>query len=75
MTLEENFSNAFYHINSFKRHRALYNMERAKANADKEVLQYHELKMYQFLDNLELALRALQKEHRESGKVVENPKG
>lgn len=67
--MEENFNNAFYHINSFKRHRAFHNMERAKPNANKELLQYHELKMYQFLDNLELTLRALQKENRESGAV------
>lgn len=65
--MEENmFKNAFYHLNSFKRHRSLYNMERSKHSSEQEKLNYHELKMYQFVDNLELALRALQKENRES---------
>jgi len=64
--LEDNFKNAFYHLNSMKRHMALFNIERSKPHSDKEQLQYHELKQHQFLLNLELALRALQKEHRES---------
>lgn len=68
--MEENFNNAFYHINSFKRHRSQHNMERSKPSADKELLQYNELKMYQFIDNLELTIRALQKTYRESGNHV-----
>lgn len=67
VTPEENFKNAFYYINSFKRHRAQYNIERASSVANKEQLQFHELKMYQFIDNLELAMRALQKDNREDG--------
>jgi len=63
---DSNFKNAFYHINSYKRHRALFNIEKAKPDANREQLQYHELKMYQFIDNLELSLRALQRDHRES---------
>lgn len=64
---DQNIKNAFFYINSFKRHRALFNIERAKQDSNKEMLNYHELKMYQFIENLELAIRALNKENRESG--------
>lgn len=67
VTTEELYKNAFYYLNSMKRHRALYNIERASDNSNKDQLQYHELKMYQFTDNLELALRALQSDMRHGG--------
>lgn len=63
MTNQELMSKAFYYINSFKRHRALENIARFDNNREK--VQYHSLKQYQFIDNLELALRAIQKGARE----------
>ena len=49
----------FYHINTFKRHRALTQIKRLE-NQHNEA-NFHELKAYQSLDNLELGLRALKK--------------
>lgn len=63
ITQTELFKNSFYYLNSFKRHRALANMSRLEGNMEKA--NRHELKSYQFIDSLELSLRALQKGHRE----------
>lgn len=57
MTKEDLISEAFYAINSFKRHRALVDI---KTN-DRH---YNELQMYKQIDKLELSLRAIQKEMR-----------
>lgn len=54
---------AFYYLNSFKRHRAL---EQIRKNEGKESeATYNQLKQYQFIDALELALRAIQKSVRD----------
>lgn len=52
-------SQCFYNLNTFKRHRALSCIKKADNKNDEAI--YHELKMYQYFDNLELGLRALQK--------------
>lgn len=57
-------SQCFYYLNTFKRHRALANIKRSEGNISEAIL--NELKMYQFFDNLELGLRALQKSIYES---------
>lgn len=54
---------AFHYLNSFKRHRALHQIKRMDKEHDKA--NYHELKMYQLIDGLELALRAVQRGVRE----------
>jgi hypothetical protein len=59
MTNLELVQQCFYHLNTFKRHRALANIKRNEGEHDKA--NFHELKEYQFLDNLELGLRAIQK--------------
>ena len=63
ITQSDLFKEAFYYVNSFKRHRALATIEKQKGNRDKA--NYHELKQYQFFDQMELALWALQKGHRD----------
>lgn len=57
MTKEDLIKEAFYHLNSFKRHRTLHDMKPDK--------NHHMLKMYQHIDALELAIRAIQKDQRE----------
>lgn len=57
MTKEDLIKEAFHHLNSFKRHRALM-----EVNNDK---RYHELKTYKHIDGLELTMRAIQKDQRE----------
>lgn len=59
MTNEDLIGKCFYYINSFKRHRALAHIRRIEGDSEKAI--YHELKQYQFIDSLELALRAIQK--------------
>jgi hypothetical protein len=63
ITQSELFKEAFYYVNSFKRHRALATIEKQKGNREKQ--NFHTLKQYEFFDQLELALRALQKGHRD----------
>lgn len=63
MTQSELFKQAFYYLNSFKRHRALAKISHQEGNRERR--QYNELKAYEFIDSLELALRALQKGHRD----------
>lgn len=50
---------AFGAINNYKRHRALQEIQ-------PEQKQYHELIRFKMIDKLELALRAINKENRES---------
>jgi uncharacterized protein YnzC (UPF0291/DUF896 family) len=59
MTQEDLLSQCFYYLNSFKRHRALEQIK--KLDGKNQDVQYHQLKQYQFLDSLELGLRAIQK--------------
>lgn len=63
ITQSDLFKEAFYYVNSFKRHRALATIAKQKGDRDKQ--NYHSLKQYEFFDQLELALRALQKGHRD----------
>lgn len=62
MSEQDLIQEAFYLINAFKRHRALEQIERRKGGE----YQYHQLKQYQTLDELELSLRAIQKAWREA---------
>lgn len=55
---------AFYYLNTYKRHRALEQVEIQNNNRDQ--VTYHCLKQYQMIDALELALRAIQKDRREA---------
>lgn len=49
---------AFGALNNYKRHRTLQELQ-------PEQRQYHELIRYKMIDKLELALRAINKDHRE----------
>lgn len=62
MTKEELMKNCFYYLNSFKRHRALALIKRNEGKLQE--CAFDELKMYQFIDSLELGLRAIQKDMR-----------
>lgn len=62
LTREELIQECFAGLNNFKRHRAL--METKTIQADR---QYHELMMFKMIDKIELALRALNREAKESG--------
>jgi hypothetical protein len=53
----------FQYLNSFKRHRALEQVKRKEGQHDQA--NYHELQQYKMIDQLELALRAIQKGQRE----------
>ena len=53
----------FFYLNSFKRHRALAEIKRQEK--DYEKANFHTLKQYQFIDALELGLRAIQKGQRD----------
>ena len=59
MSSLELVNQCFQALNTFKRHRALANIKRAEGKYDEAIL--NELRQYQNFDNLELALRALQK--------------
>ena len=59
VTNQELVSKAFYYLNSYKRHRALEQINRLDGKRD--IANFHQLKQYQFIDSLELALRAIQK--------------
>lgn len=63
VTQQELIQKTFFYLNSYKRHRALAEIKRQEKNYDKA--NYHQLKQYQFIDQLELALRAIQKGQRE----------
>lgn len=62
LTREELISECFAGLNNFKRHRAL--METKNIQTDR---QYHELQMFKMIDKIELAMRALNREAKESG--------
>lgn len=57
MTTQDLFKEAFGYLNSYKRHRAL-------AEVKKTDTQYNELQQYKMIDQLELALRAIQSKYR-----------
>jgi hypothetical protein len=57
MSKEDLIQEAFGAINSFKRHRALVEIKPHDKN-------YHELQMFKMIDKLELSLRAINKEFR-----------
>lgn len=63
MDKHELIQQAFNAINNFKRHRALMEI---KLYQEKP---YHELQMYKMIDQLELALRAINKDIRETENV------
>ena len=63
MTEQDLIQKAFAYLNSYKRHRALSHIKRLEG--DKTGAQFHQLKEYQFIDSLELALRAIQKGARD----------
>jgi hypothetical protein len=62
VTRAELITECFAGLNNFKRHRTL--IETKQNTADK---QYHELQMFKMIDKIELALRAINREERESG--------
>jgi hypothetical protein len=62
--LEIKMKYVFNHLNSFKRNRAL--AEIRKEEGKQEQSQFHELMSFKDIDKLELQLRALQKEIRET---------
>jgi len=61
---------AFKNINAYKRHRVLAESARRDGNTEKAI--YHELKRYQYIDSLELTLRAIQKGLREIDELTED---
>jgi hypothetical protein len=63
MSNQELITQCFYYLNSFKRHRALENIKNHARDRDAAV--FHKLKQYEFIDSLELGLRAIQKGQRE----------
>jgi ribulose 1,5-bisphosphate carboxylase large subunit-like protein len=62
MGTNELIQEAFGYLNSYKRHRALVDIK-------KDDKKYHELQMYKMIDRMELALRAINKEVRETNDV------
>lgn len=62
MSKEELVKEAFKYINSFKRSRALEQLEKEKGNFDN--MNFRKLQQYEMIDKLELSLRAIQKELR-----------
>ena len=56
---QELIKKCFYYLNSFKRHRALEQI--ARFEGDRDQANFHGLKQYQFIDSLELGMRAIQK--------------
>lgn len=65
MTTQDLIQQAFRSIDTFKRHRSLKELE----SYDKR--DFHELRMYKMIDQLELSLRAINKDLRET-KDVDN---
>jgi hypothetical protein len=61
MTRQDLITEAFNKLNSFKRHRAKENIANKEKNRDRA--DYHKLRAYQDIDELELALRAIQREN------------
>lgn len=65
MSTQDLVAEAFTLLNSYKRHRALKDIK-----PDRTEKQYHELQLYKKIDELELALRAIQKSIREQQNTV-----
>lgn len=61
-TQQELIGIAFRAVNAFKRHRALEKIKKKEGDYNKS--QYHSLKQYELFDELELALRAIQRNER-----------
>lgn len=62
---EQNFRNAFNNVNAMKRSYALLTIEKSKQYPSSHVTQQHELNMVQAMLQIELSIRALQREARE----------
>lgn len=60
MNSQELIQQCFYYLNSYKRHRALEQIRKSDGGSGQDI-QYHQLKQFQFIDSLELGLRAIQK--------------
>lgn len=60
MTTQDLIQQAFRSIDTFKRHRSLKELE------GYEKRDFHEVRMYRMIDQLELSLRAISKDLRES---------
>ena len=63
---EHNFKNAFNNINALKRSYSLLTLERNKQYPNSTYLNKYELEMVQAMLQLELSLRALQREARDA---------
>lgn len=72
ITQENNFKTAFYNINALKRSYALLTAEKNKNYPNSTYLIKHELELVQAMLQIELSIRALQREARESGYVDNN---
>ena len=72
MTEQDLVTKAFSYLNAYKRHRALTQINRLEGNRDQA--NFHELKQYQFIDSLELSLRAIQKGLRDMKELEEETK-
>jgi len=62
MTTPDLMKEAFDNLNGFKRSRALEQVEREKGHINNA--SGHKLRQYEYIDKLELSLRAIQKEIR-----------
>jgi hypothetical protein len=61
--LEGLIKDAFKHLNTFKRFRAMH--DTATTKGDMRAAEELELKMYKSIDQLELSIRGIQRENRE----------
>lgn len=66
MSKEELITEAFGNLNAFKRARALEQIERQKGNHERAAM--YKLRQYEYIDKLELGLRAIQRETRNQTK-------
>lgn len=62
MSTQDLISEAFTLLNAYKRHRALADIKQTR-----EEKNFHDLMKYKKIDELELALRGIQKEIRNQG--------
>lgn len=62
MTTPDLMKEAFDNLNGFKRSRALEQVERERGHVNNAA--GHKLRQYEYVDKLELSLRAIQKELR-----------
>lgn len=70
MTERDLIKESFMYLNSYKRHRALANIKRMEGKRDEA--NFHQLKTYQLIDSLELALRAIQKGLRDFDEIKDD---